>query len=131
MAEKNTLLTRVYGAEPFDAEAIFDEYMGYFAEIRQMICDTAEMIWQAYKSGKEIVFEGANATMLDIDHGTYPYVTCSTPTAGGASVGSGVGPTVIDCVIGVVKAYTSRVGEGPFPTELCNADRRENPRTRP
>ncbi len=119
--EKNAILSKIYAAETFDAAAIFTEYMGYYDEIRLMIRDTAEMIWQAYKSGESIVFEGANATMLDIDHGTYPYVTCSTPTSGGAAVGSGVGPTVIDRVIGVVKAYTSRVGEGPFPTELRNA----------
>jgi len=121
VAEKNAILTKLYDAETFDAGTIFDEYMGYYAEIGSMICDTAEMVWQAYKRGEEIVFEGANATMLDIDHGTYPYVTCSTPTSGGAAVGTGVGPTVIDRVIGVVKAYTSRVGEGPFPTELHDA----------
>ncbi len=121
VAEKNALLTQLYQSEvQFDADAIFDEYLGYYAEIGGMICDTAEMVWQAVKRGDEIVFEGANATMLDIDHGTYPYVTCSTPTAGGAAVGVGVGPTKIDRVIGVVKAYTSRVGEGPFPTELKN-----------
>ncbi len=121
VAEKNILLSRVYDAETFDAEAIFTEYMEYFAEICPLITDTAQMIWEAARRGEAIVFEGANATMLDIDHGTYPYVTCSTPTAGGASVGSGVGPTFMDRVIGIVKAYTSRVGEGPFPTELCNA----------
>lgn len=120
VAEKNLLLEKIYGAEPFDVDAIFTEYMGYYAELQGMICDTAEMIWQARKRGDEIVFEGANATMLDIDHGTYPYVTSSNPTAGAASVGTGVGPTAIDTVIGVVKAYTSRVGEGPFPTELNN-----------
>jgi len=118
VAEKNELLSKLYGADTFDAEAIFAEYMGYYAEIGGMIGDTAEMIWQTSRRGEDIVFEGANATMLDIDHGTYPFVTCSTPTAGGASVGSGIGPTMVDTVIGVVKAYTSRVGEGPFPTEL-------------
>lgn len=121
VAEKNEILSKLYQADTFDAGAIFDEYMGYYAEIREMICDTAEMVWQALQRDDDIVFEGANATMLDIDHGTYPFVTCSTPTAGGASVGTGVGPTQIDRVIGVVKAYTSRVGEGPFPTELLNA----------
>ena len=118
--EKNSILTKIYSMEPFSAEAIFDEYMSYYAEIQGMICDTGEMIWQAHKRGEQIMFEGANATMLDIDHGTYPFVTCSTPTAGGASVGSGVGPNVLGNIVGVVKAYTSRVGEGPFPTELCN-----------
>lgn len=121
VADKNILLSRVYQADTFDAETIFAEYMEYYRQIRPMIADTAAMIWDAARRGDVIVFEGANATMLDIDHGSYPYVTCSTPTAGGAAVGSGVGPTIVDRVIGVVKAYTSRVGEGPFPTELCNA----------
>ena len=121
VADKNELLSKIYGLDTFSADAIFDEYMGYYAEINGMITDTAEMIWQSRKRGESIVFEGANATMLDIDHGTYPYVTCSTPTSGGAAVGSGVGPTALDTIIGVVKAYTSRVGEGPFPTELNNA----------
>ncbi len=122
VAEKNAIITKLYGSEnTFDAGAIFDEYMGYYAEIGGMICDTAGMIADALLRDEDVVFEGANATMLDIDHGTYPFVTCSTPTAGGASVGSGVGPNAIDHVIGVVKAYTSRVGSGPFPTELQNA----------
>ncbi|HEY3379085.1 MAG TPA: adenylosuccinate synthase [Armatimonadota bacterium] len=121
VAEKNVVLTKIYDADTFSAQAIFDEYMGYYAVIKDMICDTGEMIWQSLKRGEDVMFEGANATMLDIDHGTYPFVTCSTPTSGGAAVGSGVGPTVMDTVIGVVKAYTSRVGEGPFPTELHDA----------
>ncbi len=118
VADKNAILEKLYGAETFDAAAIYDEYMAYYAVIKDMICDTGEMVWQALKRGDDVMFEGANATMLDIDHGTYPFVTCSTPTAGGASVGAGVGPSLLDTVIGVVKAYTSRVGEGPFPTEL-------------
>lgn len=118
--DKNAVLSKLYGADTFDAGAIFDEYMGYYAELKDMICDTAEMVWEALQRDEDVVFEGANATMLDIDHGTYPFVTCSTPTAGGAAVGSGVGPTKLDHIIGVVKAYTSRVGEGPFPTELKN-----------
>lgn len=121
VAEKNALLSKLYGADTFSAQAIFDEYMGYYTEIGGMIGDTAEMVWQALRRGEDVVFEGANATMLDIDHGTYPFVTCSTPTAGGAAVGVGIGPTLVDRVIGVVKAYTSRVGSGPFPTELTNA----------
>ena len=119
--DKNVILSKIYSADTFDAGAIFDEYLGYYAEIGGMICDTAAMVDAALRHGDDVVFEGANATMLDIDHGTYPYVTSSTPTAGGASVGSGIGPTRLDRVIGVVKAYTSRVGEGPFPTELKNA----------
>lgn len=122
VADKNDVLTKLYDWETtFSAADIFDEYMKYYEEIKSMICDTAEMIWQAIQRDEEVLFEGANATMLDIDHGTYPYVTCSTPTAGGAAVGSGVGPSYLGNVIGVVKAYTSRVGEGPFPTELNNA----------
>ena len=120
VADKNAILEKIYGAETFDAETIYDEYMEYYAVIKDMICDTGEMVWQALKRGDDVMFEGANATMLDIDHGTYPFVTCSTPTAGGASVGAGVGPAMLNTVIGVVKAYTSRVGEGPFPTELRN-----------
>jgi adenylosuccinate synthase len=106
--------------DTFNADAIYDEYMGYYEEIKDMICDTAQIVWDALKADDFVVFEGANATMLDIDHGTYPYVTCSTATAGGAAVGTGVGPKFIGSSIGVVKAYTSRVGEGPFPTELKN-----------
>lgn len=120
VADKNAILAKIFGADPFDAGAIYDEYMGYYAEIGGMIGDTAAMIDAAQRRGDDVVFEGANATMLDIDHGTYPYVTCSNPTAGGAAVGAGIGPTKLDRVIGVVKAYTSRVGEGPFPTELKN-----------
>jgi adenylosuccinate synthase len=121
VADKNVILTRVYDAEPFSADAIHEEFMGYAAEFGGMIRNTSTMVWEALKRKEKVVFEGANATMLDIDHGTYPFVTCSTPTAGGAAVGAGVGPTCLDSVIGVVKAYTSRVGEGPFPTELSNA----------
>lgn len=118
--DKNDILEKIYGMERFSVDAVFDEYMGYYQQIKDMICDTGEMVWEAYHRGEQIMFEGANATMLDIDHGTYPFVTCSTPTSGGAAVGSGVGPDVLGNIVGVVKAYTSRVGEGPFPTELCN-----------
>ncbi len=120
VADKNQILEKIYGMDTFSADAIYDEYMGYYAQIKDMICDTAQIVWDSLKADKFVVFEGANATMLDIDHGTYPFVTCSTATAGGAAVGSGVGPKFIGSSIGVVKAYTSRVGEGPFPTELKN-----------
>ncbi len=120
VADKNQILDKIYGMDTFNADAIYDEYMGYYEEIKDMICDTAQIVWNALKADDFVVFEGANATMLDIDHGTYPYVTCSTATAGGAAVGTGVGPKFIGSSIGVVKAYTSRVGEGPFPTELKN-----------
>jgi adenylosuccinate synthase len=116
--DKNDILTKIYNESSLSADEIFDEYMGYYEEIKDMIVDAGEMVWQAIENKQNVMFEGANATMLDIDHGTYPYVTCSTPTAGGAAVGIGVGPMCIDAIIGVVKAYTTRVGAGPFPTEL-------------
>jgi adenylosuccinate synthase len=120
VADKNQILEKIFGMDTFNADEIFEEYMGYYAEIKDMICDTAQLVWNSLKADDFVVFEGANATMLDIDHGTYPYVTCSTATSGGAAVGCGVGPKFIGKTIGVVKAYTSRVGEGPFPTELKN-----------
>jgi adenylosuccinate synthase len=115
---KNVLLEKLYGLEALDAEAIQAEYMLYAERLGQYVVDTALFIDQAVRSRKNILFEGAQGTLLDLDHGTYPYVTSSNPISGGACVGSGVGPTIIDRVIGVTKAYTTRVGEGPFPTEL-------------
>jgi len=115
---KNHLLKSVYGAEGFDYETVKQEYLGYAEELRPYIVDTSSVLNQALKQGKKILFEGAQATMLDLDHGTYPYVTSSNPISGGVGVGAGIGPTRISKVIGVVKAYTTRVGEGPFPTEL-------------
>lgn len=116
--EKNALLERVYGKEPFRFEEIAGTYLPLAERIRPYVANTVEIIGEAIESGKNVLFEGAQGTLLDIDFGTYPYVTASHPIAGGACVGAGVGPTAIDRVIGVVKAYTSRVGEGPFPTEL-------------
>jgi len=98
--------------------AIYTEYLGYAGKLRQYICDTALLLNEAIKKKKSILFEGAQGTLLDVDHGTYPFVTSSNATAGGASTGTGVGPTKIDKVVGIVKAYTTRVGEGPFPTEF-------------
>lgn len=115
---KNHLLKEVYGVEGFDYETVKQEYLAYADELRPYITDTSAALNQALKAGKKILFEGAQATMLDLDHGTYPYVTSSNPIAGGVCVGAGIGPTKIKNVIGVVKAYTTRVGEGPFPTEL-------------
>lgn len=115
---KNYLLERVYDAEGFDFETVKAEYLAYAEQLRQYVTDTSLIINDAIKAGNNVLFEGAQATLLDIDHGTYPFVTSSHPTAGGACIGAGVGPTNIDKVIGVVKAYTTRVGEGPFPTEL-------------
>jgi adenylosuccinate synthase len=120
LAEKNTLLTKVYGAEPLDFEEIYQEYEGYAARLKEYVTDTSLAIAQTMKNGIKVLFEGAQGTLLDLDHGTYPFVTSSSPIAGGACTGSGVGPTHIDRVVAVIKAYTTRVGEGPFPTELTD-----------
>ncbi|MDR0200040.1 MAG: adenylosuccinate synthase [Streptococcaceae bacterium] len=118
LIEKNAILTKVYGAEPFDAARLTEEYYAYGQTLAPFVTDTSAVIEEALNSGKRVLFEGAQGVMLDIDHGTYPYVTSSNPIGGGATVGAGVGPTRIDEVVGIAKAYTSRVGEGPFPTEL-------------
>ncbi|MGJ3245613.1 MAG: adenylosuccinate synthase [Elainellaceae cyanobacterium] len=115
---KNVLLEKLYELPPLDPEAVIDEYIGYAERLRPHIVDSSLQIYNAVKRRRNILFEGAQGTLLDLDHGTYPYVTSSNPVAGGACVGAGVGPTIIDRVIGVAKAYTTRVGEGPFPTEL-------------
>ena len=119
VAEKNALL-KLYGAEGLDADAILEEYLAYAERIRPYVTDTSVVLNDAIDAGKKVLFEGAQGVMLDIDHGTYPYVTSSNPSAGGVCIGSGVGPTKIREVIGVVKAYTTRVGDGPFPTEQNN-----------
>ena len=118
LAEKNKILTRVYNQLPMKAEGIVEEYLGYADRLLPLVEDTSYLIWEAIQDGRIVLFEGAQGTLLDIDHGTYPFVTSSNPTAGGAAIGSGVGPKVIDRVVGVAKAYISRVGSGPFPTEL-------------
>ena len=118
LAEKNKILTRVYNQLPMKAEGIVEEYLGYADRLLPLVEDTSYLIWEAIQDGRAVLFEGAQGTLLDIDHGTYPFVTSSNPTAGGAAIGSGVGPKVIDRVVGVAKAYISRVGSGPFPTEL-------------
>jgi adenylosuccinate synthase len=115
---KNVILEKLYDLPPLDPEAVIAEYEGYAERLRPYVVDSALKIYQAIEQRKNILFEGAQGTLLDLDHGTYPYVTSSSPIAGGACVGAGVGPTMIDRVIGVAKAYTTRVGEGPFPTEL-------------
>ena len=119
---KNAIITKIYGAEPFDYDAVYAEYLEYAEKLRSHVTDTGVVLGEIFAEGKNVLFEGAQATFLDIDHGTYPFVTSSNPTAGNASVGSGVGPRFIDHVIGVVKAYTTRVGEGPFVTELHDTD---------
>lgn len=115
---KNVILEKLYDLPPLDPEAIIDEYLGYADRLRPHVVDSSLKIYEAFRRKRNILFEGAQGTLLDLDHGTYPYVTSSNPVAGGACVGTGVGPTMIDRVIGVAKAYTTRVGEGPFPTEL-------------
>ncbi|CUU05060.1 Adenylosuccinate synthetase, partial [Candidatus Kryptobacter tengchongensis] len=115
---KNEIIEKIYGETKFDVEKIIDEYIEFDKKIDEYVTDTAVYLNRAIKEGKKILLEGAQGALLDIDHGTYPYVTSSSPTAGGASTGSGIPPTKINGVIGVIKAYTTRVGEGPFPTEL-------------
>ena len=117
-ARKNRVITGVYGGEPIDADAVIAEYKVYADRLRPMVRDTTVMTYDAIKSGKEVLFEGAQGTLLDLDMGTYPYVTSSHPVAGGCCIGSGVGPTAINEIMGIFKSYTTRVGEGPFPTEL-------------
>jgi len=116
--EKNHIIRNVYGGEPLDADGIIREYLGYAERLRPYVTDTSVVLNDAIDAGKNVLFEGAQGVMLDIDQGTYPFVTSSNPSAGGVCIGSGVGPSKIDQVIGVAKAYTTRVGDGPFPTEL-------------
>lgn len=116
--EKNLLFTRIYDAEPFDPGLIFEEFRRYAEEIRPYVTDTSLFLNEAIARGEKILLEGAQGTMLDLDHGTYPYVTSSSPAAGGACTGTGIAPSRINKVVGVVKAYTTRVGDGPFPSEL-------------
>ena len=119
LAEDKQLLAQTFDIqETIDYEAIRDEYLRFAARIRPMVCDTAQLLHDAMQAGKRVLFEGAQGSMLDVDHGTYPFVTSSSATAGGACTGAGVPPTAIQGVIGVSKAYTTRVGSGPFPTEL-------------
>jgi len=120
--EKNTIVHALYNSEPLDAAEIYREYAKAAEEIRPFVTDTALLLNNALKQGESIMFEGAQGTMLDIDHGTYPFVTSSSATSGGAVIGTGVPPTAISTVIGVTKAYCTRVGEGPFPTELHGAE---------
>jgi adenylosuccinate synthase len=118
LREKNQILFKVYNRKAIDVDAVVEEYLGYAERLRPYIHDTRQELAKALENGATVLLEGAQATLLDVDHGTYPFVTSSNPTAGGACVGSGVPPTRITQVIGVIKAYTTRVGSGPFPTEL-------------
>jgi len=117
---KNIMIEKVYGGKPFNARDIVGEYSVFADALRKYVADTNYFVSEAVYNGKDILFEGAQATFLDLDFGTYPYVTSSNPTAGGACTGSGIGPVHIDDVYGVLKCYTSRVGSGPFPTEQRN-----------
>ncbi|MBU5309856.1 adenylosuccinate synthase [Ligilactobacillus saerimneri] len=121
LAEKNSLFQNVYGADPLKFEDIFEPFYEYGQRLKEYVTDTSVVLNDALDAGKRVLFEGAQGNMLDIDQGTYPYVTSSNPVAGGVTIGSGVGPNKINKVVGVIKAYTSRVGDGPFPTELHDA----------
>jgi adenylosuccinate synthase len=119
--EKNAIAHALFGTDPLDPEKMYEEYAAAAEEVRPFVADTGRMLHQIIGSGGSVMFEGAQGTMLDIDHGTYPFVTSSSATAGGAATGTGVGPTAIGTVISVTKAYVTRVGEGPFPTEIHDA----------
>ncbi len=119
---KNRILTRIYGQEPLDEGAIIDSCLASAERLRPYVTDTSVLLNRMLDDGRTVLFEGAQGTLLDIDHGTYPFVTSSNTTAGGACTGTGIGPTRIDEVIGVTKAYTTRVGNGPFPTELLGRE---------
>ena len=121
LAEKNSLFQNVYGADPLKFKDIFEPFYEYGQRLKEYVTDTSVVLNDALDAGKRVLFEGAQGNMLDIDQGTYPYVTSSNPVAGGVTIGSGVGPNKISKVVGVIKAYTSRVGDGPFPTELHDA----------
>ncbi len=116
--EKNVWLERVYEIEPFDAEEVQQTYEGYAQRLRQYVADTSLLVDRALRNGDSVLFEGAQGTLLDLDHGTYPFVTSSSPIAAGAAVSFGIGPNRIDEILGVSKAYVTRVGEGPFPSEI-------------
>lgn len=119
--EKNTIAHALFGTEPLDPKQMYEEYVRLAEQIAPFVTDTAVLLNKAIDEGKNVMFEGAQGALLDIDHGTYPFVTSSSATSGGAVTGTGVGPTKIGTVIGVTKAYVTRVGEGPFPTEISGA----------
>ncbi|MGH2726952.1 MAG: adenylosuccinate synthase [Actinomycetota bacterium] len=122
LKEKNAILSKVYNRLPLDAKRIIAEYETYARRLSPFIADTALVVWRALRDGRRVLFEGAQGTLLDVDHGTYPFVTSSNPIAGGASAGGGIGPREIDRVIGIAKAYITRVGSGPFPSEDLGPD---------
>jgi len=118
LAEKNVWLERVYEVEPFELEAVAGSYAEHAARLAPYIADTSLLVDEALRDGRHVIFEGAQGTLLDLDHGTYPFVTSSNPVASGAATGSGIGPNRLDEIVGVAKAYVTRVGEGPFPSEI-------------
>jgi adenylosuccinate synthase len=122
LRDKNQILIKVFNRKGLEVEDVVSEYLGYAELLRPFVTDTSLLLNKALDEGKNILLEGSQGTLLDVDHGTYPFVTSSNPTAGGACTGSGIGPTRISRVIGIVKAYTTRVGSGPFPTELFDED---------
>lgn len=117
---KNLIIEKIYGHKGFDAQEIIDKYLEYGRRMRPFIADTTKILYEMVKQDKEVLFEGAQSSLLDLDYGTYPFVTSSHPAAGGVCIGSGIGPTMINECFGVVKAYTTRVGKGPFPSELLD-----------
>ena len=122
LREKNGVLAKVYNRLPLDADEICERYLGLVPRLEPLIADTVHLVHDALDAGQRVLFEGAQATYLDLDHGTYPFVTSSNPVAGGVCTGAGVGPRAIDRIVGVTKAYVTRVGSGPFPTELQEGD---------
>ena len=120
LAQKNALFEKIYDEEPFDFDSLFNEYYEYGQQLKDYVTDTSVLVNEAISAGKNVLFEGAQGIMLDLDHGTYPYVTSSNPVVGGALAGAGIGPQSLTKMVGVCKAYSTRVGEGPFPTELTN-----------
>ncbi|MBN3410725.1 adenylosuccinate synthase [Clostridium botulinum] len=118
---KNKIITEIFGGEALDYNEIYNEYLGYAEKLRPFVKDISVIVNKKIKDGKEVLFEGAQGTLLDIDYGTYPYVTSSSTIAGGVCIGAGVGPTAITNAVGIAKAYTTRVGKGPFPTELLDS----------
>jgi len=120
--DKNQVLVKIFNRRAITTEQVVEEYLGYAEQIKGFVADTALVLNNALDAGKVVLMEGGQGTLLDVDHGTYPFVTSSNPTSGGACTGSGIGPTKITRVIGILKAYTTRVGSGPFPTELLDED---------
>src|SRR5512132_4225782 len=122
LKEKNLVLTKVYGRLPLTPDRILEDYMGYAARLRPYLADTSRLLDEGLRAGKSVMLEGAQGTLLDLDHGTYPFVTSSNPVAGYALASAGIGPSWVERVIGIVKAYVTRVGAGPFPTEELGED---------